>query len=93
MNATRNQNEDYMKNIKRIFRLTAVHLALSPSVALGADPVAGREGYPITRSRLPRWTALLALAIALVAAPVMAQETDTTTITGTFTSEDRKSVV
>lgn len=41
----------------------------------------------MTRSKLARWTALLALVIALVAAPVMAQETDTTTITGTFTSD------
>jgi hypothetical protein len=41
----------------------------------------------MARSRLPRWTALLALVIALVAAPVMAQETDTVTITGTFTSD------
>ena len=41
----------------------------------------------MTRSRLPRWTALLALVIALVAAPVMAQETNTVTITGTFTSD------
>jgi hypothetical protein len=32
-------------------------------------------------------TAVLALVIALVAAPVMAQETDTVTITGTFTSD------
>jgi len=32
-------------------------------------------------------TAVLALVIALVAAPVMAQETGTVTITGTFTSE------
>jgi hypothetical protein len=41
----------------------------------------------VTRSRLPRWTAVLALLIALVAAPVVAQETDTVTITGTFTSD------
>src|SRR6266540_6425760 len=40
-----------------------------------------------TRSRLPRWTAVLALVIALVAAPVMAQETGTINITGTFTSD------
>ena len=32
-------------------------------------------------------TAVLALVIALVAAPVMAQETNTVTITGTFTSD------
>ena len=76
-----------MKNKKTAIRLVAVQLGPSTSVALGADPVAGREGYPITRSRLPRWTAVLALVIALVAAPVMAQETDTVTITGTFTSD------
>jgi hypothetical protein len=40
-----------------------------------------------TRSRLRRWTAVLALVIAVVAAPVLAQETDTVTITGTFTSD------
>ena len=39
------------------------------------------------RSRLPRWTAVLALLIAPVATPVMAQETGTVTITGTFTSD------
>jgi len=77
-----------MKNIKRAIRLIAVHLGLSTSVALGADPVAGREGHPMTRSRLPRWTAVLALLIAPLAAPVMAQETNTVTITGTFRSSD-----
>jgi hypothetical protein len=41
----------------------------------------------MTRSRLPRWIAVLALLIAPVAAPVMAQETDTIDITGTFTSD------
>jgi len=41
----------------------------------------------MTRSRRRRWTAVLALVIALVAAPVMAQETNTVTITGTFTSD------
>ena len=40
----------------------------------------------MTRSRLRRWTAVLALVIASVAAPVLAQETNTVTITGTFTS-------
>jgi hypothetical protein len=39
-----------------------------------------------TFARLRRWTAVLALVIASVAAPVMAQETNTVTITGTFTS-------
>ena len=76
-----------MKNIKRAIRLIAVHLGLSTSAALGADPVAGREGYSMTRSRLRRWTAVLALVIALLPAPVMAQETNTVTITGTFTSD------
>ena len=41
----------------------------------------------MTRSRLARWTAVLALLIAPVAAPVMAQETNTVTITGRFTSD------
>lgn len=41
----------------------------------------------MARSILPRWTALLALLIAPLAAPVMAQETDTVTVTGTFTSD------
>src|SRR5262245_16947362 len=36
---------------------------------------------------LSKWTAVLALAIASVAAPVMAQETGTVTVTGTFTSD------
>jgi len=47
-----------------------------------------RRKTALTRSRLPRWTAVLALAIASVAAPVMAQETNTVTITGTFRSSD-----
>lgn len=76
-----------MKTIKTAIRLIAVQLGLSTSVAFGAEPVAGREGQSTTRSRLPRWTAVLALLIAMVAVPVMAQETDTLTITGTFTSD------
>jgi hypothetical protein len=36
---------------------------------------------------LSKWTAVLALLIASVAAPVMAQETGTVTITGTFKSD------
>jgi len=83
----KNRKEDHMKNIKTAIRLIAVHLGLSTSVALGADPLAGREGCSMTRSRLRRWTAVLALVIASVAAPVMAQETNTVTITGTFTSD------
>src|SRR5262245_22440396 len=39
------------------------------------------------RLSLPRWTAVLALLIASLAAPVMAQETGTVTVTGTFTSD------
>jgi hypothetical protein len=39
------------------------------------------------RSRTSRWIALLALVIAPVATPVMAQVADTVTITGTFTSD------
>lgn len=41
----------------------------------------------MTRSRLARWTAVLALLIAPLAAPVMAQETAPITITGRFTSD------
>ena len=72
-----------MKNINTAIQLIAVHLGLSTSVALGADPVAGREEHPMTRPRLARWTAVLALLIAPVATPVMAQEADTLSITGT----------
>jgi len=43
--------------------------------------------YTMTCSRLVRWTAVLVLVIAPVAAPVMAAEDDTITITGTFTSD------
>jgi len=76
-----------MKTINTATRLIAVHRGLGSSVALGEGPVAGREEHPMTRSRLSRWTAALALAIASVAAPVMAQETGTINITGTFTSD------
>jgi len=76
-----------MKNIKTAIRLIAVHLGLSTSVALGADPVAGREGHPMTRSRLPRWTAVLALVIALLPGTAPAQEADTLTISGTFSMD------
>jgi hypothetical protein len=40
-----------------------------------------------TRSRLARWIAVLALAIASVTAPVMAQETNTLTINGRFSMD------
>ena len=76
-----------MKNITRAIRLIAVHLGLSTSVALGADPLAGREGYPITRSRLRRWTAVLALVIAQLPGTAPAQEADTLTISGTFSMD------
>jgi hypothetical protein len=76
-----------MKNIKRAIRLIAVHLGLSTSVALGAGPDAGREGHPTTRSRLRRWTALLALAIALAPGAASAQETDTVKISGRFSMD------
>ena len=59
-----------MKNIKTAIRLIAVHLGLANSVALGANPVAGREEHPMTRPRLARWTAVLALLIAPVAPSV-----------------------
>ena len=40
-----------------------------------------------TRAKLPGWTVVLALVIELLATPVMAQQTDTITITGKFTSD------
>ncbi len=50
--------------------------------------VSGHEEHPSIRSRLARWPAILALAIASVSAtPVSAQEAGTITITGTFTSD------
>jgi hypothetical protein len=73
-----------MKTINTAIRLIAVQLGLSTSVALGADPVAGREGHPMTRSRLPRWAAVLTLAIALAPAAASAQEDGTITISSTF---------
>lgn len=73
-----------MKNIKTAIRLIAVHLGLTTHVTLGAFPVAGRKEHPMTRSRVPRWTAFLVLLIAPVAAPVMALETGTITVTSTL---------
>jgi hypothetical protein len=83
----KNRKEDHMKYINTAIRLIAVQLGLATSVEMGADPVAGREEHPMIRSRLRRWTAVLALVIASLATPVMAQETGTITITGTFTSD------
>ena len=65
--------------MKMIKNLTS----LSSLVAAGRE----RRKTARTRSRLPRWTTVLALLIAPLVAPVMAQETDAITITGTFTSE------
>ena len=76
-----------MKSINTAIRLIAVHLGLATRVALRSDPVAGREEHPMTRSRLARWTAILALAIASVTAPVMAQETGTVKISGRFSMD------
>ena len=76
-----------MKNIKTAIQRIAVHLGLSTSVALGADPLAGREGHPTTRSRLPRWTAVLALVIALLPGTAPAQEDGTLTISGLFSMD------
>jgi hypothetical protein len=76
-----------MKNMKRAIRLIAVHLGLATSVELGADPVAGREGHPITRSRLRRWIAALTLAIALLPGTAPAQEDGTVTISGLFSMD------
>jgi hypothetical protein len=83
----KNRKEDHMKSIKRAIRLIAVQRGLSTSVALGADPVAGREEHPITRSRPRRWTAVLALVIALLPGTAPAQEADTLTISGTFSMD------
>jgi hypothetical protein len=80
----KNRKEDYMKNIQTAIRPIAVHLGLSTSVALGADPLAGREGHPVTRSRLARWTAVLALVIALLPGAASAQEDGTIKISSTF---------
>jgi hypothetical protein len=83
---SRNRKEDYMENINTAIRLVAIHRGLASSLALGAGLVASREEHPMTRSRLRRWTAVLALMIASVATPVMAQQTNAVTITGTFPS-------
>jgi hypothetical protein len=77
-----------MKNISTAIRLIAVHLGLAHSVALGADPVAGREEHPRTRSRLARWAAaVLTLAIALAPRAASAQEDGTVTISGLFSMD------
>jgi len=75
-----------MKNINTAIRLIAVHVAQA-SVALGAYPIPRREEHPITRSRLARWTAVLALAIALAPGAASAQETDTVKISGRFSMD------
>jgi hypothetical protein len=46
-----------------------------------------QEEHPSIRSRLARWTAILALAIASVTAPVLAQETGTVKISGRFSMD------
>jgi hypothetical protein len=76
-----------MKYINTAIRLIPVHLGLATSVALRSDPVAGREEHPMRRSRLPRWTAVLAVVIASVTAPVLAQETGTVKISGRFSMD------
>lgn len=76
-----------MKYINTAIRLIFAHLGLANSVALGADPVAGGEEHPMRRSRLRRWTAVLALAIASVTTPVMALETGTVKISGRFSMD------
>jgi hypothetical protein len=65
------------KNIESIVAAMLVPLAAR----------AGREGYPITRSRLARWTAVLALAIALLTGTASAQEDDMLTISGKFSMD------
>jgi len=69
-----------MKNINTAIRFIAARLGLPGSVALG-------EEHPGTRSRLARWAAVLALAIALVPGAASAQEDGTITISGTFSMD------
>jgi hypothetical protein len=79
--------------MKTAIRLIAVQLGLSSGVALGADPLAGREGHPMTRSRLFRWTAVLALVIALLPGAASAQEDGTITISSTFSMDSLSGTV
>jgi hypothetical protein len=66
------------KNIESIVAAMLVPLAAR----------AGREGHPMTRSRLARWaTAVLALLIALAPGAASAQEEGTVTISGRFSMD------
>lgn len=75
-----------MKDTNTAIRLHAVSLAAT-RVAPATDSGAGRKAHPMTRLRLRLWTAVLALLIASLAAPVLAQETNTVNLTGRFTSD------
>jgi hypothetical protein len=76
-----------MKNMNTTLRLIAVHLGLASSVALGEGKVAGREEHPGTCPKLTRWTAVLALVIALAPRAACAQEDGTVTISGLFSMD------
>src|SRR5881396_3678597 len=76
-----------MKNIKTAIRLFAVYLGLSTRAPLGADAAAGREAHLITRSRLPRWAAVLVMVIALLPITAPAQEDGTVTVSGVFSMD------
>jgi len=73
-----------MKNTCTAIRLIAVHVALPGGIRSSQVPIAGREEHPGTRSKLPRWVAVLTLAIALAPAAASAQQGDTLTISSTF---------
>ncbi len=73
-----------MNKVITAIRRVVVHRGLAGSVALEEGAVAGWEEHPRTSPRFTRWTVVLALAIASVAATVMAQENDTLTISSTF---------
>lgn len=73
-----------MKAIRTVVPFIAVHRRLGDSVVSKEDPFAGREEHPITQSRLARWFAILALAIALAPGAASAQEDSTITISSTF---------
>jgi hypothetical protein len=73
-----------MDNVITAIRRGVVHRGLAGSVPLEEGAVAGWEEHPRTSPRFTRWTVLLALAIASVAATVMAQEKDTLTISSMF---------
>jgi hypothetical protein len=76
-----------VKSINTAIRLIAGHPSLAGSVALGEAPVEGREDHPRIQSRLARWFAILALAIALAPGAASAQSDGTVTISGFFSMD------